>query len=332
MVIVETYSVAVALSVITMICWGSWPNTQKAVSATWRFELFYWDYVIGIVASALVFAVTMGSLGSSGRGFFEDLRQADTGHVASAMLGGVIFNAANILFVAAISLTGMAIAFPVGAGVGLVLGVSLNFIANPIGNPYYLFGGVVLVVAAILLSATAHHQAVSDAKRVSGLGIVFTIAAGVLFGFFYRFIAESMSTDFRVPEPGKLGPYSAVICFSLGVFASNLLFNTLLMKRPVQGRPLALSAYFRGSWRDHGLGVLGGAIWGTGLLFSMLSAGKAGYAISFGLGQGNALVAALWGVFVWKEFAGAPRMVRVILCWMFMCYIFGLLAIIYARY
>lgn len=331
MFIVHTYAFAVLLSVVTMLCWGSWPNMQKLVSKAWRFELFYWDYVLGIVLIALLFGFTAGSLGSSGRTFLEDIGQADPANIFSAMLGGVVFNLANILFVAAIAVAGMSVAFPVGAGVGLILGVLVNYIAAPVGNGVFLFLGVGLITAAIILSATAHRNLSRQMNAVPAKGILLSLLAGILFGFFYRFIAGSMAADFEMPEAGKLGPYAAVVFFSAGVLISNFLFNTVLMKKPVSGESVSYAAYFKGSGKDHLMGIVGGAIWGAGLVLSILTAGKAGFAISFGLGQGNAMIAAVWGVFVWKEFAKAPRGTDRLLYGMFGCYIAGLIIIILSR-
>lgn len=331
MFIFDTYFLAVVLSIITMICWGSWPNTQKLVRPSWRFELFYWDYVIGILLIALLFAFTLGSYGDAGRSFVPDILQAEWKSIYSAIVGGAIFNAANILFVAALSLAGMAVAFPVGAGIGLILGVFVNFIANPVDNILFLFGGVALIALAIFLSASAYRRLSTQQGKVSAKGIVLSMIAGVLFGFFYRFIAAAMYSDFNNPETGKLGPYAAVVCFAIGVLLSNFLFNTILMKKPIEGKPLSFRDYFSGTRKDHIMGVLGGVIWGTGLILSILSAGKAGFAVSFGLGQGNAMIAAVWGVFVWKEFKTAPAGTSRLLNGMFFCYILGLACIVLAK-
>jgi len=330
MVTVETYALSVVLSVLTMICWGSWPVTQKLVTPTWRFELYYWDYVIGIIAITVILGLTMGNFGSTGNTFIADLTQAETKHFFSAALGGAIFNGANILFVAAIAFTGMAIAFSIGAGFGLVLGVTVNYLAIPDGSPYTLFGGVLFIVLAICLSALSNHR-VSRNNAVSAKGIILALAAGLLFGFFYRFVASAMYTNFQAPEIGKLGPYAATFCFGIGVLLSNFVFNTILMRKPLKGTPLSFSAYFRGGSRDHLYGILGGMIWGTGLVLSIISAGNLGFAISFGLGQGNALIAAIWGVFIWREFRNAPIGTDRLLYGMFICYIIGLSLIVYAK-
>src|SRR4030095_11228530 len=219
--VVESYAVAVMMCVITMFCWGSWANTQKLATKEWRFELFYWDYALGVLLLALVLAFTLGSTGTAGRPFLADLSQAQTGALVSAFVGGVIFNLSNILLVAAIDIAGMAVAFPIGVGLALVLGVITNYVATPVGNPVLLFLGVACVVAAIVLSAIAYSQLPSQGQRTIGKGIMVSVVAGLLMGFFYRFVAASMSTDFITLEPGKLGPYSAIVVFSAGVVGSH---------------------------------------------------------------------------------------------------------------
>jgi glucose uptake protein len=327
--ILSSYELAIAFTVITMLCWGSWANTQKLAAKNWRFELFYWDYVIGVVALALVFAFTLGSVGESGRGFLADIQQADSGNIASALLGGVVFNAANILLVAAIALAGMSVAFPVGIGIALVMGVVVNYFAEPQGNATLLFTGVGFVAAAILLDAIAYGK-LGGSKKASSKGIVISVVAGVLMASFYRFVAASMSTDFVTPESGKLTGYSAVVFFALGIFVSNFVFNTVFMKRPVEGEPVTYGQYFAGDFKTHLMGILGGIIWCVGMSFSIIAAGKAGYAISYGLGQGATLVAALWGVFIWKEFKGASKVVNLLLVLMFICFLVGIVLIIAA--
>jgi glucose uptake protein len=331
MFIVDSYTVAVALCFVTMLCWGSWANTQKLAGRQWRFELFYWDYAIGVLILSIVMALTLGSFGSQGRSFAADVGQAALGNIGSAFLGGVVFNVANILLVAAIAIAGMAVAFPVGIGLALVIGVVVNYLATPVGDPGLLFGGVALVAVAILLDAAAYRRLPSQRSGATTKGLVLSVLCGVLMGFFYRFVARAMSSDFAALEAGKLGPYSAVFFFSLGLVASNLILNTLMMKHPVQGEPLSMRQYFEGGLRLHAIGILGGAIWGVGMMLSILASGEAGFAISYGLGQGATLVAAIWGVFIWKEFReAAPGTERLILL-MFLGYVAGLTLIIWAR-
>jgi len=331
MFIIESYTTAILFCVITMLCWGSWANTQKLASGNWRFELFYWDYVIGILLVSLIFAFTLGSSGSGGRSFLADVAQADNASIFSAMLGGIIFNAANILLVAAISIAGMAVAFPVGIGLALVIGVVVNYIDSPYGNASLIFGGVALIVAAILLNANAYRKMKSDSEGTSSKGLWLSIIAGVMMGFFYKYVAAAMFPDFDVPVAGKLSPYTAVVFFSAGILLSNFLFNTLLMRKPFVGAPVSYGDYFKGGLKNHITGILGGGIWCVGMSFSIIASGKAGPAISYGLGQGATVVAAIWGIYIWKEFKTAPIGTSTILNVMLLLYIIGLALIIAAR-
>jgi glucose uptake protein len=331
MFIVNSYALAILFCFITMLCWGSWANTQKLASKTWRFELFYWDYVIGILLFSIISAFTLGNIGDEGRSFMDDLTQADSTNISSALLGGVIFNAANILFSAAIAIAGMSVAFPVGIGLALVLGVVLNYFVAQKGDPVLLFGGVALIVIAIVLNAIAYRKASASDKKVSTKGIALSLIAGLLMSFFYRFIAASMDLEnFESPSPGKMTPYTAVFIFSIGIFLSNFIFNTILIKKPIAGAPTSYSEYFKGNFNTHMTGVLGGLIWGLGNSFNLIAAGKAGPAISYGLGQGATLVAALWGVFIWKEFKNAPSGTNYYITAMFLFFVAGLGMLIYA--
>jgi len=330
MFIPQTYLLAIILCIVTMLCWGSWGNTQKLAGRSWRFELFYWDYVLGILLFSLLLGFTLGSTGENGRGFIEDIGQAEGRNIMNALLGGVIFNASNILLVAAMAIAGMAVAFPVGVGIALALGVIINYIAVPKGNPLILFTGLAFIVAAIIIDAVAYKKHSTTLKQVSKKGILLSVSAGVLMALFYRFVASSMVTDFVMPEPGKLTPYSAVFFFAIGVGVSNLLFNYLLMKKPFEGAPLSFSDYTKGSLRVHLTGILGGVIWNIGMAMSIIASGKAGFAISYGLGQGATLIAALWGVFIWKEFKGATKQVNTLIFLMFLAYLAGLTLLVYA--
>lgn len=331
MFIVNSYLLAIVFTFITMLCWGSWGNTQKLAGKTWRYELFYWDYVIGVLLISILFAFTLGSMGDNGRGFLTDLSQASWSNIGSAFLGGVIFNAANILLSTAIAIAGMSVAFPVGIGLALVLGVIVNYVGSQKGDPLFLFIGVGLITVAIIFNALAYKRASSGNQKVSTKGILVSVLAGVLMSFFYRFVARSMDLEnFAYPAAGMMTPYTAVVIFSLGVFISNFLFNTVLMKRPISGNPTNYKAYFKGKPSIHWVGILGGVIWGIGNSLNLIAAGKAGAAISYGLGQGATLVAALWGVFIWKEFKNAPKGTNGMLTIMFLLFVLGLISIIYA--
>ena len=331
MFIVQSYTLAIVFCVVTMLCWGSWGNTQKLASRTWRYEFFYWDYVIGVLLFSVISAFTLGSIGSEGRSFIPDLMQAEPVSIGSAFLGGIIFNASNILLSAAIAICGMSVAFPVGVGLALVLGVLINYFGAAKGEPLFIFVGVALIAVAILLNGLAYKKALVGSKKVSGKGIFISVAAGVIMAFFYRFVAASMDMEnFASPAAGKLTPYTAVFIFALGVFASNFLFNTIAMKKPVEGAPVSIAGYFKGNIRTHFVGILGGEIWCIGQSFSMIASEKAGAAISYGLGQGATLVSALWGILIWHEFKGAPRSSGYLNLGMFLFFVVGLGFLIYA--
>jgi len=336
MVAIQSYTLAVTMCFVTMLCWGSWANTQKLASRQWRFQLFYWDYSIGVLLFTLLLALTMGSIGTGGRPFFDDLSQASSRYLGSALLGGVIFNIANILLVAAIDIVGLAVAFPVGIGLALVIGVITTYSVDPSGNTVILFSGVTAVMLAIILDAIAYKRLPAQGRKTTLKGIVISVLCGVLMGFFYRYVAGSMPAELAnldLPsEAGKLTPYTALVFFSLGLFISNFVFNSIVMARPFVGEPVLFADYFKkGNPRLHLIGILGGAIWGMGMSFSILAGDSAGYAISYGLGQGATMVAAFWGVFIWKEFKSAPAGTNKLLALMFVFYIIGLALIIMAR-
>ena len=325
MFIVNSYLLAVVFCFITMLCWGSWANSQKLAAKSWRYELFYWDYVIGMILFALLIAFTMGSCGTEGRQFLEDVAQANGKALGSIILGGVIFNASNILLSASTSIAGLAVAFPLGVGISLVLGTIINYIGAPAGNPVLLFIGVALIVVAIICNGVASGKISSEKKAGANKGIILAAVAGTLMAFFYRFVAASMDLEnFAAPAVGKVTPYTAIVIFSLGVLLSNFVFNTLVMKKPFVGEPVTYKQYFAGSFKTHLVGVLGGAIWCLGTAFSYIASGKAGAAISYALGQGAPLIAAIWGVFIWKEFKGANKQVYGLLGVMFVLFIAGL--------
>ena len=328
MLIVQSYALAVTMCFITMLCWGSWANTQKLATKEWRFQLFYWDYAIGVLLLALVLAFTLGSTGSGGRPFLADLRQAEGKWLGSAFLGGVIFNLSNILLVAAIDIAGLAVAFPVGVGLALVLGVITTYRVDATGNVPMLALGVGGIVIAILLDALAYRRLGGSGRKAPVKGIVISVAAGLLMGWFYSYVAQSMGKidpSSLALEPGKLSPYTAIVAFSSGLLVSNFLWNTIMMIWPLSGEPVPLGDYFtKGNARLHAIGILGGAIWNIGMSFNIIANNAAGAALSYGLGQGATMIGAFWGVFIWKEFHGAPKGTNKLLAAMFAFYLLGL--------
>ncbi|MEJ7644877.1 MAG: GRP family sugar transporter [Chryseolinea sp.] len=331
MFIVNSYTGAILLCVITMLCWGSWGNTQKLAAATWRSELFYWDYVIGIVLMAFMFAFTLGSVGNEGRSFLNDIAQADSSNIKYAIISGIVFNLANILLIVAISIAGLSVAFPVGIGIALVWGVLDNYAKVPSGNFSIIVTGVILITIGIVVNAVAYKRLSSKTNKVSTKGLLISIVAGILMAQFYGFIVQGMTVNFTEPEVGKLTPYSAVVIFSLGVLVSNFLFNSVLMRFPAQGAPVTYAQYFSGHFKNHVVGIIGGAIWCIGMSFSIIASDKAGPAISYGLGQGAVLIAALWGIFIWKEFKGAPAGTNKLLFVTITCFMVGLSLLVYSK-
>jgi glucose uptake protein len=307
-----------------MICWGSWANSFK-LTKNWRFELFYFDYAFGVLLAAFLAAYTFGSMGE-GLSFADNLLITGKTQMAYALAGGVVFNLANMLLVAAISLTGLAVAFPVGIGLALVIGVIWNYILRPAGHPVLLFGGLALVACAIIVDALAyrvHAESKGQSAAFSVKGLILSLVAGVLMGSFYPLVQMSMATEIG------LGPYSVAVIFSVGVFVSTLVFNLYFINLPVQGDPVPLSDYVTGGARNHSLGILGGALWCIGAVTNFVASSApsditVGPAVSYAMGQGATMISALWGLLVWKEFAGAISRVNLLLGVMILLFLVGL--------
>jgi glucose uptake protein len=331
MLLPETYQSALFLMILSMLCWGSWANTLKLCPG-YRFQLFYWDYVLGLAAAAILLGLTAGSLGHAGPTFWADVARTRTGPILLAAAGGVVFNVANLLLVAAIDVAGLAVAFPVGIGLALIVGAVSSYLVRPAANPLLLFGGVALVMVAIVLDAAAYRQREGSAKTggksaTTTRGLVLSLAAGVLMGCFYPLVARAMSGTEGVPGPG---PYATALFFALGVLVSTVPVNLLLMARPLDGKPpVEGSGYGRAPLGWHLAGLLGGAVWCAGTIANFVASGAhfVGPAVSYSIGQGATMVSAFWGVFIWREFAGAPRAAKLLLLLMFVFFVLGLGAV-----
>jgi glucose uptake protein len=299
----------------------------------WRFELFYWDLIIGILAMAILSAFTVGSMGETGRPFMEDLANIDWESALYAMLGGLLWNAGNLLLVAAIAVAGMSVAFPIGGGIAWVLGIVLNYInvvlkgGNPGNQPLLLWIGVGIIVAAIVLSGQAYSRLSKAKQKPSLKGILLSVVAGLFIAFFYPVVVNSLDPAFVSGGKGTLTPYTGIFFFAIGVFISTFFINPIFMKKPVTGVPVKMSAYFQGSLKTHLTGVLGGAIWMLGMIFSYMAVSAANPAIAYALSNAAPVVAILWGIFIWKEFQGAPKSTNKLLVIMFVAYIIGLILI-----
>lgn len=323
MLLPESYTAALFLMIVSMLCWGSWANAIK-MCPRYRFQLFYWDYALGLAAGAIFWGITAGSVGHHGSRFFASMAHAPMDVILWAALGGVIFNIANLLLVAAIDVAGLAVAFPVGIGLALVVGAVSSYFVSPAGNPLLLFGGVALVVVAIITDAAAYRKRESTAQAASTRGIILSLVAGVLMGSFYPLVAHALSS------PATPGPYAISFFFAIGVLISTVPANLLLMSHPLDGRPpVAGSGYWTAPVNWHLAGVLGGAIWCTGAVANFLASGThlVGPAVSYSIGQGATMISACWGVFVWHEFRGAPGSARVLLVLMFVFFVLGLTAV-----
>jgi glucose uptake protein len=322
MYIPHRYLVALLMMLLSMLCWGSWANTQK-IDKGWRFELYYWDYVWGVVICALLFGLSLGRTNpASPLSFFRNLDSASTRSLVEAFVGGMIFNLGNLLLVAAISAAGMAVAFPLGAGLALVIGAVLNYFISPTGNPLLLFGGILLVCGAIAANAMA-YRGLSKGAKAGAKGIVLSLLCGVVIGLFYPFVAKALIGE------KHLGPYTVYFVFALGALVSNFPLNYAFMRWPLSGSRLSIRDYFQGGAVVHIWGVLGGLIWGIGTICSFVAAYTplVGPATSFSLGEGNTMISAFWGVFVWNEFRGANHQVKRLLALMFTLFVLGLVSI-----
>ena len=316
----NSLGIALFMMITSAICWGSWANTYKGVK-NYRFELFYWDYAVGIFLISLILAFTMGSTGGDANSFLNNVHSADTTNIFSTMVGGAIFNLANLLLVAAIDMAGLAIAFPVAIGIALVVGVISSFALQPKGNAALLAAGVVCALIAVVLDGKAYGSLVVAGRTVSKKSIGVCIVSGVLMGLWAPFVARAMTNG------NTLGPYSIAVFLTLGALLSCFIWNIYFMKHPLVGEPVGFSGFFSAPASGHMLGLLGGFIWGTGMVFNLVAASFTGVAISYAIGQSAPMVAALWGVFAWKEFAGAPAKAKMYLTLMFVFYCLGILLV-----
>lgn len=309
--------------IISMLCWGSWANMVK-LAPGYRFQLFYWDYAIGLLVGAFAWAVSLGSFGSTGRPFVADFLHASPTHILLAVTGGIVFNIANLLLVAAIDIAGLAVAFPVGIGIALVVGAVSSYLVSPNGNATLLFGGIALVLAAIVCDAIAYREREREKAAMSRRGVIISVISGLLMGSFYPFVAKAMSGD------GAPGPYAISVYFAIGVALCCIPVNSLLMRRPLDGRPpVAMRDYRQARFSWHLWGIVGGAFWCTGAVFNFVAsqAHIVGPAVSYSIGQGATMISAAWGVFVWREFSSAPRRSKTFLVWMFVLFLLGLTAV-----
>jgi len=315
----QTFATALLMMIVTAICWGSWANTYKGVKG-YRFELFYWDYAVGIFLFALLYAYTLGSSGHDASSFAYNVHTADLSNIGWAVFAGVIFNLANVLLVAGIDMAGLATAFPVCIGIALVVGVILSYIQQPRGNLVMLTGGVICAIVAVVLDGKAYGQ-LGGTRETSRKSIAICAVSGVLMGLWAPFSTRALT------HGNPLGPYSVVVFLTLGALLSCFIWNLYFMRKPLVGDPVSFSGFFTAPVSGHVLGLLGGLIWATGTVFSLVAANYTGVATSYAIGQAAPMVAALWGIFAWKEFRGANPKARRYLALMFAFYLIAILLV-----
>jgi len=307
------------LLVLSMICWGSWANAFSLCRGKYRFELFYWDYAVGVLAASLVLFATMGP-------GLANLRDLDPGGNAGwAVLAGIVFNLGNVLLVAAVSIAGMAVAFPVCIGLALLLGVGLSWWVSPQIGGLPLAVGSLLLLLAMGMDAAA-YRALTRGRVFSARGVVIAVIGGLFMGAFPPCLQKSLV------GAAPLDPYTAALLLAVGIVVCTLGTNRLLMRWPIAGgSAIGMDGYYGAPARHHLLGIAGGAVWAAGAVFNSIAAGKVSVAVSYAFGTGGTLVAALWGVLVWKEFRGAPAKSYGYLAGMFVAFLAGIVVIAWAK-
>lgn len=329
MYIPATFLSALLLTILCTCCWGSFANTFK-LTKNYRFELYYWDYGLGIFVISLIYAFTLGSSGGGLFSFVPNMQQATTTALFYAALGGFVFNIANVLLIAAIEMVGLAIAFPLAIGIALVEGTLLSYMIHPAGDPKLLFAGVGMALLAVVLIGIAYASRGTAGAVPTVKGITVCIISGILMGSWAPAIAKATTAPnplgLLVP-PGACSPYTAAVFMTLGAFICCFIFNPILMRKPLIGTPVTMQGYFRAPFSYHIWGLLGGFIWGTGTVLNLVAGGKVGLPISYAIGQASPMIATLWGVFVWHEFRGAAAKSKVYLAGMIAAYLAALVLI-----
>ncbi|MGA8030533.1 MAG: hypothetical protein WB992_25600, partial [Bryobacteraceae bacterium] len=309
-----TYFSALLLLLLSLICLGSWANTFKRAGTRWRFELFSFDFAIGAILLALIAAFTFGTLGSD-LTFSDRLLVAGRAAQVWLIAAGVVFNLGNMLLIAATSLLGMSIAFPMSIGLALIEVSFFHFNAH---NVFFLVGGIIFMTAAVLLDGmasqfrdlsaakppkTTHRSPHVRKMRKTTKGLIVALMSGILLGLFYPLAAKGMSGDLGV------GPYGGALLFSVGILLSTPVYNLYFMNMAIEGGPISFNAYFTGRPQQHFLGFVGGALWILGALAALLAAASSqtGLALSVILPLASVILAIFWGTLTWKELSAAPK-------------------------
>ena len=322
MILPQSYPTVLFLMVLSLLCLGSWASGFK-FAGKWRFELFYLDFALGLFLASVIFAFTVGNVGYDGFNLIDALQNAGKRQWLYAFVGGMIFNLGNMLLMAAVSVSGLAVAFPMGMGMALLLGTGLGIAGRPAGNSLLLGLGCLLILTSILVNAVsyrimgvARHEALARAgkakstRRPSPLkGIFLALLAGLLIGSFTPLVEKARQGDLG------LGPYAVGLIFAFGVFFSSFVYDIFFMNLPVEGEPLEFGAYLNGRLKQHLAGLASGFIWYTGLVLAWVCASvpeaiQGGPMLRFMLAEGSPVLAALWGIVVFREFKNSDVRVK----------------------
>ena len=335
MILPQSYQAVLFLTVLSLLCLGSWASAFK-FAGKWRFELFYLDFAIGLMLAAVIFAFTLGNIGYDGFNFLDDIQHAGKRQWMFVFLAGTIFNLGNVLLMAAVSVSGLAVAFPMGMGLALLLGTVMGIAGRPAGNSLLLGLGCLLILTSIVVNAVSYrimgvakHEALARAgqakstRRPSPMkGIILALLSGILLGSFTPLVEKAREGDLG------LGPYAAGFLFALGVFVSSFVYDIFFMNLPVDGEPVEFGEYLRGKWKQHASGLGSGFVWYAGMVLawvctSIPAAIQGAPLPRFMMAQGAPVLAALWGIVVFREFKDSDVRVKVLGTLMLVLFICG---------
>jgi glucose uptake protein len=336
MILPANYTTTLIMLILGMLCFGSWAITYKSAGPRWRFELYYFDFAIGMIVAATIIALTLGSMGFDGFSFTDDLRLAGKRQELLGFAAGSVFNLGNMLLVGGLSLAEMSVVFPIAMGIAMIVGLFVNYLTSDVDR-FLMFGGaavmaVAVIIAAILwgehasarlMEAVKAGKTKTTKKEISWKGVILSIIGGILLGSFFPLIVQGRSGE------NGLGPYSIGWVFAAGVLFSTFVFNVFFMNLPVQGKPIDMSEFFRAKVQQHLKGVLGGILMYLAVISAFVAARAEGKAhvqpfISYGLSQIGIVLAVLWGILRWKEFSDASAKVKGELAMMLVLLIVGI--------
>jgi glucose uptake protein len=336
MILPQSYPAVLFLMVLSLLCLGSWASFFK-LAGRWRFELFYLDFAIGLLLASVLFAFTVGNIGYDGFNFIDDLQHAGKRQWMYVFIAGLIFNLGNMLLMAAVSVCGLAVAFPMGMGIALLAGTGLGISGRPAGNGMLLGLGCLLILTSIIVNAASYrimgvakHEALARAghakstRRPSPIkGIILALLAGLLIAGFVPLLDKARDGDLG------LGPYALGFIFAFGVFFSSFVFDIFFMNLPVEGEAVEFGAYLSGRVKQHLTGFASGFIWYAGMLLawvctSVPEAIQGGPLPRFMLAQGAPILAALWGIVVFREFKTSDMRVKLMAPLMLVLFVLGL--------